>query len=148
MWWLLSLACSPDGVDPCSPDAAPGLTIGYGVAGYTPIDDGGELPLVHGPQGGYHLEIGLLARGIDTSDLVIGHLEGAIGGETYASEDPWLDFRCDEDAGGLVAWGARLVYASTPEFLDGKETTVVARVDDPTGESVDARATFTIRDDP
>jgi hypothetical protein len=147
---LLSLvACSgggPGGGDDCTPGGEPSLEIGLGVAGYTSLDDG-EFPLVHGPQGGFHLEIGLLAKHLDTSDLVVGHLEGVIEGERYAQSDPWLDFRCDETHGGLVSWGTLLIYDATPEFLDGKLTTVTASVTDVQGTEVSVVQSFTIRDE-
>ena len=129
----------------CEPGAEPTLTIGLGVGGFTPIEDG-EFPLVHGPQGGFHLEIGLSATHLDTSDLVTGHLEGTIDGVLYASADPWLDFRCDEAQGSLISWGTRLIYDATPEFLDGQVTTVTAEVSDLQGTKVSATQTFTTRD--
>jgi hypothetical protein len=147
---LLLIACSgggPDGGDNCIPGADPSLEIGLGVGGFSSIEDG-EFPLVHGPQGGFHLEIGLLATQLDTSDLVVGHLEGLIEGERYAQSDPWLDFRCDETHGGLVSWGSLLIYEATPEFLDGKLTTVTATVTDVQGTEVSVTQAFTIRDEP
>jgi hypothetical protein len=144
------VACSggaPGGGDRCTPGGEPSLEIGLGVAGFTALEDG-EFPLVHGPQGGYHLEIGLLATHLDTSDLVVGHLEGLIEGELYAQSDPWLDFRCDETHDGLVSWGSLLIYDATPEFLDGKLTTVTATVTDVAGTEVSVTSTFTIRDEP
>lgn len=146
---LLLIACSggKDDGGPCAPGPDPTLEIGIGVGGYTAVDNG-EFPLVHGPQGGYHLEIGLRATHIDGSDLVTGHLDGLIDGERYATIDPWLDFRCEEAEGALVSWGTRLIYDATPEFLDGKLTDVSAEVTDLAGTTVSASATFTIRDDP
>ncbi|MEQ1502426.1 MAG: hypothetical protein ABMB14_09350 [Myxococcota bacterium] len=155
MWLLAVLACDGAG-DPCAPSPSKGdgptLEIGLGVGGFTPIGDG-TFPLVHGPQGGFHLEIGLLATGLDTGDpaggdLVTGALSGVIDGQTYAETAPWLEFVCDEAAGGLVSYGTRLIYDATPEFLDGKVTEVHASVSDLRGVEVAVDATFTIRDDP
>lgn len=129
----------------CQLGAEPTLEIGLGIGEYAPVPDGGELPLVHGPQGGYHLEIGLQATHIDASTLVTGHLEGTIDGRRYAEIDPWLDFRCGDDA--LSSWGTRLIYDAEPEFLDGKTTTVAAEVTDLEGTTIRTEATFVIRDD-
>jgi hypothetical protein len=130
----------------CEPGDDPQLTIGLGVGGYSPIPDQGEFPLVHGPQGGYHLEIGLEATGIDASQLITGHMEGTIAGEQLAVNDPWLEFLCE--GGVLHSWGTRLIYDSTPEILDGKVTLVEASVTDLQGTLVSTSATYTIRDDP
>jgi hypothetical protein len=151
LWPLGLVLIGCDGKDrgpACLPGDDPTLTIGLGLGEYTPIPDGGEFPLVHGPQGGYHLEIGLLATHLDASDLVVGHLEGTLDGEPFAAADPWLDFRCDNVHGGLAAYGSRLIYEATPEFLDGKVTEVYAEVTDQRGATVSTTATFTIRDDP
>lgn len=132
----------------CVPGKDPSLEIGVGLGGYEALADGGEFPLIHGPQGGYHLEIGLLARRIDGDDLISGELTGSIDGVVLARTSPWLDFRCDEDVGGLTSWGTRLIYEETPEFLDGKTTVVTARVTDLEGTTVEATSTFVIRDAP
>lgn len=144
-WLGVLLACTGSADDEaCLPGPDPTLLIGLGVAGYTPVPEGGEMPLVHGPQGGFHLEIGLSASHLDISDLVTGHLTGTIGDTVYAETDPWLDFRCKGDA--LVSWGTLLIYDATPDFLDGKETTVTASVTDSGGTTVEATSTFVIRD--
>ncbi|MEQ1564265.1 MAG: hypothetical protein ABMA64_01415 [Myxococcota bacterium] len=148
MWWVIGLGCTGGGGDGCALDAEPTLTLGYGVGGYTPIPDGGEFPLVHGPQGGYHLELGLLATGLDATNLVVGHVEGTLHGEPFASADPWLDFRCDDALGGLVSYGTRLIYDAQPSALDGQPTEVTVEVADPRGGTLTGAAEFTIRDDP
>ena len=134
----------------CKKGPDPTLQIGLGVEGYSELQD--EFPLVHGPQGGYHLEIGLLATHIDASDLVTAHIEGTLDGEPYVETDPWLDFRCDEEQGGLISWGTRLIYGAppevTPEMLDGESTEVTVTVTDLSGDKLTASSTFTIRDLP
>lgn len=135
--------------DGCVPGDTPTLEVGGGTGGFQPIADGGDIGLVHGPQGGFHLEIGLRATHLDTSDLVTGSLVGTIDGEVFAAAEPWLDFRCNVDAapdGALESWGTLLVYGSTPDFLDGKVTVVDAEVTDLQGTIVRTTATFTIRD--
>lgn len=150
-WLSVLVACSAaPGADDdaCLPGADPTLTIGLGIEAYSEIPNGGDFPLVHGPQGGFHLEIGLAAAHLDASDLMTGHLTGTIDGQVYAETAPWLDFRCElaEDP-ALTSWGTRLVYDATPDFLDGKVTTVTAEVTDASGTTVETTSTFTIRDD-
>ncbi|MEZ5397890.1 MAG: hypothetical protein R2724_34700 [Bryobacterales bacterium] len=146
---LLVAACHGE-ADPCAPCASrrcePGLAIGDGTDGYAPIADGGEVVLVHGPQGGFHVEVGLLATHLDVSTLVTGHLAATVDGEELARVDPWLDFQCGAD--GLEAVGARLVYAGTPETLVGRRTRITARVVDLAGTVVEAEGTYGIVDGP
>jgi hypothetical protein len=127
----------------CDP---PTLEIGLGLDGFAPLAEGGAFPLIHGPQGGYHLEIGLRATHLDVSSLVTGRLEGTIDGERLASASPWLDFRCEGEA--LESWGTRLIYESTPAALDGQTTEIVVEVTDVAGNTVGAEGSFVIEDVP
>lgn len=152
----LFAACAGDGtgtdtgtpVDPCAPSDAPTLQIGLGLTGYEPMEEGAPFPLIHGPQGGFHLEIGLFATGIQVDDgaLLSGQVHGYIDGEEYASAYPRLDLRCVTD--GRESYGTLLVYNSTPDFLDGKSTYITAEITDSSGAVVSAEATFTIDDSP
>jgi hypothetical protein len=148
---LLALALvgcpRPPELDACEPGGDPTLEIGLGIDGFTAVPDGGEMPLVHGPQGGWHLEIGLRATHILADDLVTGSMRGEVGGVELAKIDPWLDLRCDEQAAGLVSWGTRLIYETdTSAELDGLETVVTVTVRDLEGTEVSSTSTFVIRD--
>ena len=125
----------------CQPGGDPTLEIGVGIGEYTALPSDDAFPLVHGPQGGYHLEIGLAATHIDASSLLTGHLEGTLDGRPFATLDPWLDFRCTGDA--LTSWGTKLIYDAPPDVLDGQQTTLTAEITDLEGATV--RATKTVR---
>ena len=140
--------CAGGGGPLCEPGRDPTLEIGLGVGAFTPVADGDPMPLIHGPQGGWHLEIGLLATHIDAGDLITGSLEGTIDGERVAISAPWLDMRCDEEAGGLVSWSTRLIYPTeTSEELDGLTTEITASVTDLRGITVSTSRTFVIQDE-
>jgi hypothetical protein len=152
IWWspalLVLVGCprEPE-AEPCSPGGEPTLEIGLGIGAFEPLPEGGDMPLVHGPQGGWHLEIGLLATHLAADDLVTGSMEGTVDGEVLASVDPWIDLRCDPAAGGLTSWGTRLIYETpTSDELDGVETTVTVEVRDLDGTPVRATRSFVIRD--
>ncbi len=148
LWLCLGLSgcAGPQGAT-CGPGGDPTLQIGLGVGTFTPIV-AGEMPLIHGPQGGWHLEIGLLATGIDASDLIVGRLQGTVDGEPIAVNAPWLDMRCDEAAGGLISWGTRLIYPTeTAAELDGVQTEVSAEITDNQGITISTTQTFVIRDE-
>jgi hypothetical protein len=147
---LLLTACAdgPEGQaerDPCAPGREPTLAIGGGVSRFEPLREGDTLELVHGPQGGYHVEIGLRATGLAADDLLSGKLEGWIGDRRLAEVAPWFDFRCNPGV-GQDSWGTLLVYAAQPEDLDGQPTTVVARVIDSRGVEVEAELDLVIED--
>jgi hypothetical protein len=135
---------SQEDVDPCEPSDAPTLDIGLGLAGYEPLDDGDPFPLIHGPQGGFHLEIGLFGTGIAADQLVSGEMHGYIDDVEYAAAFPRLDLRCVGD--GRESYGTLLVYNSTPDFLDGQTTRVTVAVTGTDGNEVTAEATFLIED--
>ena len=133
----------------CAPGPDPTLEIGLGLDGYTPIPEGGTVPLVHGPQGGWHLEIGLFATHLAADDLVAATLEGSVQGRILAAQDPWVDLRCRADGTGLQSWGTRLIYDTpTSAELDGVTTTVRASVVDLEGTRVSAERDFVIEDRP
>ncbi|MCA9492236.1 MAG: hypothetical protein KC621_20025 [Myxococcales bacterium] len=148
--WILAVACDGGTTTPtiggCETGAAPALEIGVGLEGYEPLGEMGHFPLIHGPQGGFHLEIGLRATHLDTSDLALGHMVGTIDGTVYADSEPWIDFRCQNDVDAQEAYGMLLIYDSTPDFLDGKTTEVSVDVTDIAGNTVSATRTFVIED--
>lgn len=149
MRWSLPLlvGCSAASGDPCEAGPDPVLRIGAGYDAYEAVDDGAALELIHGPQGGFHLEIGLAAERIDPEDRLLAHLTGTVDGEVLAETSPYLTFRCDPSAGELRAWGALLIYDGRPETLHDRTTAVSATLELADGDTVEADATFLI-DDP
>ena len=156
VWVLSSSACAPEGtppdrpetstetLDPCAPSDDPTLEIGLGYVGYEALEAGGTFPLIHGPQGGYHLEIGLFATGVDAEDLVSGAMRGFVDGEELASAFPRLDLRCVQT--GRESYGTLLVYNAQPEDLDGKETLITVSVTMSDGTVVETEGRFVIED--
>ncbi len=60
---LLLLGCTSDD----SPEVVldPGIELGTGVDEFVPLEDGDEMAVILGPQGGYHLDGSLRVQGID-----------------------------------------------------------------------------------
>jgi len=50
------------------PDLDPDLQLGTGVDAFVALDDGDEVEVVFGPQGGYHVDGSLRVQGIDPGD--------------------------------------------------------------------------------
>lgn len=51
-----------------SPPLEPAVEVGSGELAFASLVDGGEILVVHGPQGGYHLVGSVRARGFDPGD--------------------------------------------------------------------------------
>lgn len=70
------LACSGDAPPPMPPPAAPAdagpvsIELGTGTASFRSIPfDGAELELIHGPQGGYHIDVAVRWSGLHPEGL-------------------------------------------------------------------------------
>jgi hypothetical protein len=76
----LVLSLVPSGLAGCAGSAAPepaeaSLELGTGTARFVALDDGDEVPMVKGAQGGWHLWMSVRAEGLETSlaSLEIAH---------------------------------------------------------------------------
>lgn len=145
----LLLACAEDTPpgDPCLPGEAPTLRLGTGELAYEALpDEGASLEIIHGPQGGVHVLIGLAATYADASDLWTAHLTGHIDGALVAEAFPYLEARCNGAAGELQTWGTFLVWELSPEALDGATAQIHAEVSDAAGTALTASLTATLFD--
>ena len=148
---LLLLGCGDGGADHtgfdgCEPNDSPTLVLGSGMERFESDVPDHEVTLVHGAQGGFHIEMALRATGADTSDLVTARIDGFIDGEKLASSAPWIQLRCNPETNTQDAWALILQYDSTPPELDGKLTEVSVTVTDAAGAVLEASNTFTIVD--
>ena len=146
---LLISACTgeePAPGEPCEAGGDATLTIGTGELAFAELDPSDPvLELVHGPQGGYHVLIGLEATFLDASDYWEGQFRGYIGEVELATSFPILDMRCN---GGevLQSWGTFLIYEAEPEDLDGQLTRVEVDIVDASGQVVSAVTEARIED--
>jgi hypothetical protein len=151
---VFSVACaggsgadSGASLDACLPGGSPSLSLGQGELGFEPLGDGASAAeLIHGPQGGYHINIGLEASQLDASVPWEAHLQGWIDGELVGETYPWATMRCNRAVDALQAWGMLLVWDAEPEELHGKVTLVEASIVDASGTEISATAEFTIFD--
>jgi hypothetical protein len=119
--------------DPCRPGGQPSLTIGQGETAFLPLDDGGTLELIHGPQGGVHVLVALHAEHIDASEELTAVLRGYIGGEPLGASFPYLNMRCNQVEGGLQSWNLFLIWDATPEQLHLQPVHIEAEITDASG---------------
>ena len=100
---------------------------------------------MHGPQGGFHIEVGLRATHLDASEFLPSEMLVFIAGEERARARPWLDFTCTER--GLEAFGTLLIFEDArPEDLDGQVVDIDASVTDVSGLTLRASKTLVITD--
>lgn len=109
------------------------LAIGTGITAYEPIEDGAELTLVMGPQGGYHVDVTFRACGIVPMDarLRVDGFDAETGREVAFEIDRILTERRVRlgDDGCWTRVGDLLVFdVLTPVEIVGREVRVEARV--------------------
>ncbi|MCB9665318.1 MAG: hypothetical protein H6732_14500 [Alphaproteobacteria bacterium] len=126
------VACAEAEADLCASSEA-GVQLGSGEDAFVPMDDGDDALLVHGPQGGYHLDVGLAATGLVQTDRVLATLTGTLDDVELARVVVPVTFRCDAPTGRWLAWGMRLVYGAQPEELDERDTVVRVALEGPDG---------------
>jgi hypothetical protein len=126
------------------------LEIGKGSDGFHAIDEGGRtLTLVHGAQGGFHVDLALQARAMDASEPWEGTLVGTVEGETRGEEHPYLDMRCNGPENALQVWGVRLVWdVEDPAEMDDVLVDIEVSVLDAAGTEAATRVEDVMVEDP
>ncbi len=124
-------------------EATPEVVLGTGVGEFAPLNDGDEVELVHGFQGGFHTVMGLQVRGLGEGPTI--EMFGEIDGQRLAAETFVVDGTCD--SAGLELTELWLIWASTPEELHRAKAEVSVRVTAADGTQATAEATIII-DDP
>ncbi|MBX3246768.1 MAG: hypothetical protein KF901_06285 [Myxococcales bacterium] len=129
----------------------PSLAIGTGVTEHVPLEDGAELPLVMGPQGGYHIDVTFRACAIEAMDArlqVWGH-DAETGGQVSEELERILTIRrvlYDDDGGCWTRVGDFLVFDTfDPSTIVGRRVRVRAVVREPGGLSVQDEREIIVR---
>ncbi len=125
--------CTPDG-DP------PTLALGTGERAFEPLDgDPPSLDIVMGPQGGYHVIIGLEATRMNARELMIAELAASLDDAEVGVTRPWVQMRCNPRTKTLQAWNHFLIFETeAPETLGGEVVRISATLTDQDGRSVSA----------
>jgi hypothetical protein len=126
-----------DPSDPCKLGYPPSLQIGQGELEFVPLADGEMIELIHGPQGGVHTLMGLVATGIDASDDADAEFRGYLDGVQVGGSFPYLSFRCKRDEGQQV-WGVFLFWDFPPEQLHMQPVHIEVDVTDASGQTLSA----------
>jgi len=151
---VLGIGCMSDATDsgvaakhPCEPGAGPSAILGVGELAYESVEDcGGMAELIHGPQGGYHINMALQAEYLDASAPWFVHLIGEIDGEVVGETKPYATMRCNQSVPALQAWALLLIWDAEPEDLHGKTAAVTAELEDASGTTLNLSADVVIYD--
>ncbi len=138
MTLLLVVACEEvhEPGSPCAAGDDPTLTIGVGETSYEPVPDNTEIPLVFGPQGGWHVTMAIEATYLDISEPWTAELTGTIDGALVANTVPWVDGRCNEARGTTQGWNLQLIFSEDWEDVIDRDMEVHASVIDALGTKV------------
>jgi hypothetical protein len=133
--------------DGCSPGEDPLLELGHGSTSFETLEDGEQLVLEHGVQGGVHTFMALhLERIDDSSDDLVAYLRGYLDGQLVATSSPILDLRCNPDSDGLEAWNILLIWDADPVALHEQTVTIEVELTDASGTEVTDTKEATIHD--
>ena len=145
-------------IDPSCRCRAPELEIGTGMEQYEPVADGADIPMVHGPQGGWHIlaavqllntrnVVEMLAKVYDaetgvavTTDLV--YRVQLVSGESCIGTFPNMYLYLDVSA---LEEGER---DTPPELLACREVRISMCVDDTGGRSMCEEKVVRVQPDP
>ncbi len=138
-------ASEPGFLELCEPGSSPTLTLGGGLYSYEPWA-GGEAVLVYGHQGGYHIDVSLLATRLSREGAASGTLRGYIDGELLAVTPFGGELSCRIAGDGLELAGNILIWDAEPAALHGELARVEASLTDGAGTTVEASAEVVIID--
>jgi hypothetical protein len=147
-FWFVALAGCPEGPQqPPSPPCPVELLVGDGQQPFRAREDGDVAPIIHGPQGGFHLDVSLRATGLPSPwevELLAVEPGGVVVSEQHLSIAPAPVDRCtadlehtialldvhelsDDDPGEVLA-GQTLTLEATVTGADGSQATASVEV--------------------
>jgi hypothetical protein len=149
---LLLAACPGSDDDPCKPGADPTFLLGDGRDAFTDVEDGATVDLVHGPQGGTHLELGVAGTFLPGSKRTgVAWLRavatGTVLGDEVAASNLSLGMRCDPPQGRVESWTNTLVLDVPSDQVHDQDMFVeVDLLDDREAIAASASLTFHVLD--
>jgi len=132
----------------CGGDRPGPMEIGHGYAEYLPLDSG-PAELIHGPQGGIHITLGLRCAGLEVSEFADVTLHGEIDGEVVADHVQGAILNCEEDlgeAGMAEAIWLSMIFDVGPEAVHEQVVDMELTLTDSLGHTVSATASTMVID--
>lgn len=121
------------------------LEIGHGSMQFTPLAD---MPaeLLHGPQGGVHITLGIRCPGLDVSEFGDMHLHGEVNGQVVADHPQGVVLKCNERLGVAEGIWLSMVFDVGPELLHEQVIDLDITITDDLGRTASAQAQTLIID--
>ncbi len=157
---LLAAACGDDDTPP--PDGGPGgsdgtdgveaaLVLGTGVTSFVEVAEGGDVELVNGPQGGWHVNVTMRIYGLDPQELTM-RIEGydAATDESIGIpiERVLTERRVQPEEDHWLRVGDQLIFAiDSPAGVVGRDVRIESRVTTPEGERAEAELVVHVIDE-
>ena len=117
------------------PRTDPWMEIGTGVTEFEPLTEGQEIPIVQGPQGGYHVWGGLQGFNFEPDNAEISYLL-IIDGETVADALYYDDIPRVRDRYEYSRVAVVLFDEIDPESVSGQTATLALRLRTADGEEL------------
>ena len=132
----------------CGGDRAGPMEIGHGYASFTPLDSG-PAELIHGPQGGIHITLGIRCAGLEVSEFADVTLHGEIDGQVVADHVQGAILDCEEDlgdAGMAEAIWLSMIFEVGPDAVHEQIVDMELTLVDSLGQMVTAEASTMVID--
>lgn len=132
----------------CGGDRPGPMEIGHGYEFFAPLDSG-PAELIHGPQGGIHITLGLRCAGLEVSEFADVTLRGEIDGQVVADHVQGAILDCEEDlgeAGMAEAVWLSMIFEVGPEAVHDQVVDMELTLVDSLGHMVSAEASTLVID--
>ena len=132
----------------CGGDRPGPMEIGHGYEFFTPLDSG-PAELIHGPQGGIHITLGIRCAGLEVSEFADVTLHGEIDGQVVADHVQGAILNCEEDlgdAGMAEAIWLSMIFEVGPEAVHEQVVDMDLTLVDSLGHMVSAQASTLVID--
>ncbi len=130
---------------------APRVEIGTGVTSFVAVDDGANVELVNGPQGGWHVDVTLRLYQVDPQELTM-RIEGydvASGASVgIPIERVLTERRVQPEGDHWLRLGDQLIFAiDGPEEVVDTDVRIEARITTPEGATASAQKVVHVIDE-
>lgn len=132
----------------CGGDRPGPMEIGHGYEFFAPLDSG-PAELIHGPQGGIHITLGIRCAGLEVSEFADVTLHGEIDGQVVADHVQGAILDCEEDlgdAGMAEAVWLSMIFEVGPEVVHDQVVDMELTLVDSLGHMVSAQASTLVID--
>ena len=132
----------------CGGDRPGPMEIGHGYKTFTPLGSG-PAEVIHGPQGGIHITLGIRCAGLEVSEFADVTLHGEIDGEVVADHVQGAILNCREelgDSGMAEAIWLSMIFDVGPEEVHEQVVDMELTLTDSLGHTVSAEASTLVID--